>query len=81
MSKAIRFTVIFLLVLSFVMPQGISNAAPQSQESDARVKASAMLAKMSPAEKVGQLFMVTFNGTATDSDSNIFKLITQQHIG
>ncbi|PKN89969.1 MAG: hypothetical protein CVU45_04935, partial [Chloroflexi bacterium HGW-Chloroflexi-7] len=81
MSKAIRFTVILLLVLSFVMPQGISNAAPQSQESDARVKASAMLAKMSPAEKVGQLFMVTFNGTATDSDSNIFKLITQQHIG
>jgi beta-N-acetylhexosaminidase len=45
------------------------------------VKASTMLARMSPAEKVGQLFMVTFNGTATDQESNIFKLITQQHIG
>jgi beta-N-acetylhexosaminidase len=81
MSKVIRFTVILLLVLSFVIPQGISKAATNSQELDARVKASAMLAKMSPAEKVGQLFLVTFNGTATDPDSNIYKLITQQHIG
>ncbi|PKN90183.1 MAG: hypothetical protein CVU45_03875, partial [Chloroflexi bacterium HGW-Chloroflexi-7] len=32
-------------------------------------------------EKVGQLFLVTFEGTATDADSNIFKLITQQHVG
>ncbi|MBA4383773.1 MAG: hypothetical protein C0410_03485 [Anaerolinea sp.] len=81
MSKVIRMSVIFLLVLSFVIPQGISNAAPQSQELDARVKASTILAKMSPAEKVGQLFLVTFNGTATDQNSNIFKLITQQHVG
>jgi beta-N-acetylhexosaminidase len=81
MSKVIRFTVILLLLLSFVSPQRVSKAATQSQESDARVKASAMLAKMSPAEKVGQLFLVTFNGTATDSESNIHKLITQQHVG
>lgn len=81
MSKVIRFIVILLLVFSFVIPQGVSNAAPQSQELDARVKAAAMLARMSPAEKVGQLFLVTFNGTATGQDSNIFKLITQQHIG
>ncbi|PKN81428.1 MAG: hypothetical protein CVU46_18745, partial [Chloroflexi bacterium HGW-Chloroflexi-8] len=81
MSKIIRLSVIFLLVLGFVIPQGISSAASQSQESDALLRSTAMLAKLSPAEKVGQLFLVTFEGTATDADSNIFKLITQQHVG
>ena len=81
MSKVIRLSIIILLVLSFVIPQGISTAASKSQELDARVKASALLARMSPAEKVGQLFLVTFNGTAIDQESNIYKLISQQHIG
>lgn len=81
MRKVIRLIVVLLLVLGFVIPQSISKAAPQAQELDARVKASETLAKMSPAEKVGQLFLVTFNGTATDQTSNIYKLITQQHIG
>lgn len=81
MRKVIRLIVVLLLVLGLVIPQGRSIAAPRSQELDARVKASATLAKMSPAEKVGQLFLVTFNGTATDQTSNIYKLITQQHIG
>ncbi len=81
MSKVIKVTIILLLVINFVIPQGFSGAASLSQESVALEKASAMLAKMSTAEKVGQLFLVTFNGTATDSESNIFKLITQQHVG
>ncbi len=81
MNKGFRVTILLLLVLSLVFPQGISSAASREQELDARAKATAMLAKMSPEEKVGQLFLVTFNGTATDQNSNISKLITQQHIG
>ena len=81
MNKLFRFTALLLLVLSLVIPQGMSTAASHAQEQEASAKASALLAKMSPEEKVGQLFLVTFNGIATDQDSNIYKLITEQHIG
>jgi beta-N-acetylhexosaminidase len=36
---------------------------------------------MSPAERVGQLFLVTFNGTDTGITSQIHDLITRHHIG
>ena len=42
---------------------------------------SAQLAKMTPEEKVGQLFLVTFNGTNVGPDSQIYDLIVNHHIG
>ena len=36
---------------------------------------------LSPEERVGQLFLVTFNGTDTGPESQIYKLITDYHIG
>lgn len=37
--------------------------------------------KMSVEERVGQLFLVTFNGTDTTDKSQIYDLIVQHHIG
>ncbi|HEX2697271.1 MAG TPA: glycoside hydrolase family 3 N-terminal domain-containing protein, partial [Anaerolineales bacterium] len=37
--------------------------------------------KMTPEERVGQLFLVTFNGTDTSAQSQIYDLITNHHIG
>jgi len=36
---------------------------------------------MSPEERVGQLFLVTFNGTDAGEESQVYDLITNQHVG
>ena len=44
-------------------------------------QAQQMLDKMTPEEKVGQLFLVTFGGSNADDKSQIFDLITRYHVG
>ncbi|MEZ4731686.1 MAG: glycoside hydrolase family 3 N-terminal domain-containing protein [Caldilineaceae bacterium] len=41
----------------------------------------ALLEKMSPADRVGQLFVVTFRGNTVTADSDIVELIHQERIG
>ena len=36
---------------------------------------------MTPEERVGQLFLVTFTGTDTSETSQIYNLMTQYHVG
>ncbi len=40
-----------------------------------------MLDKMTPEEKVGQLFLVTFTGSTANEKSQIYDLITHHHVG
>ena len=42
---------------------------------------AAILNSMTPEERVGQLFLVSFNGTDTSSTSQIYDLLTHYHIG
>ncbi|CAG0981855.1 Beta-hexosaminidase [Anaerolineales bacterium] len=42
---------------------------------------SIILNSMTPEERVGQLFLVTFTGTDTSETSQIYNLIAQYHIG
>lgn len=74
-----QFLLALIVFFSAVFPQPgiIANA----QDLAARDKATVLLAKMTPAEKVGQLFLVTFKGTSTETTSSIFQLITNQHVG
>lgn len=44
-------------------------------------RARALLASMSPEERVGQLFLVSFQGTDLRDSSPIYRLITNYHIG
>lgn len=43
--------------------------------------AQAMLAQLTPEQRIGQLFLVTFTGTNTDQKSQIFDLIANHFIG
>jgi len=45
------------------------------------VKARNLLEKMTPEERVGQLFLVSFQGSTADVDSQIYDLIAKYHIG
>ena len=56
-------------------------AAPLSQNGSPGEKARALLDRLSPEERVGQLFLVTFGGTEISPDSDIYQLIAQHHIG
>ncbi len=53
----------------------------QDGYSSARQKAESMLARLSPEEKVGQLFLVTFDGQDIGQDSQIYDLITNYQVG
>ncbi len=86
MTKVARILIVLLLLFCTIIPRGTSQASgilhdANNQEQTAQSKAEALLKKMTPSEKVGQLFLVTFEGTATDENSNIYKLITEQRIG
>jgi len=62
---------------SLLGPAAGASAQPVSQANDAE----RVLISMTPEERVGQLFLVTFRGTNTSVDSQIYDLIVNQHIG
>jgi len=72
---------IFLLVLSLVMGTVPALAAPAAQAGDPRALAQAFLERLTPEEKVGQLFLVTFSGPRADAETQIYDLINNYHIG
>ena len=47
----------------------------------ARIKANQFLPRLSPEERVGQLFLLTFDGNDFDENSPVYDLIANYHIG
>ncbi|MGD2057385.1 MAG: glycoside hydrolase family 3 N-terminal domain-containing protein [Anaerolineales bacterium] len=66
-----------LLLLLLIFTIAASPAADVRQQSD---PAADILARMSPQERVGQLFLVTFEGADFDNDSAIYDLIVNHHV-
>ncbi len=53
-----------------------------AQQTDPAVEAARfLLTQMTPEERVGQLFLVTFVGSSVDEESQIYDLITRHHVG
>lgn len=66
-----------ILFISFISPLKIGNAqSPASYFQDAQN----LLEQMSPEERVGQLFLVTFEGNAPQPEDPIIDLIVNYHI-
>lgn len=72
-----RLVLIFILMFQF----STVHAEKTPPGKTAEQKAMELLKQLSPKEKVGQLFLVTFNGNKVDLESQIYKLITKYHIG
>lgn len=74
-----------ILTLCVVLPAHgvitVSAEAPPYQVPSPELQAKTMLSNMSPEEKVGQLFLITFKGTDVDQDSLIYDLIVRHHVG
>lgn len=62
------------IIDNFVVKAQAPTPTPNSQT-------KSLLEKMTPEERVGQLFMVTFFGTDVSEKSQIYELITKYHIG
>ena len=73
-----------LILISFALsfsPMTSARAASSLQISDPAANARQMLAKMTPEERVGQLFLVTFTGSTADQNSQVYDLIASYHVG
>lgn len=75
-KRAFSFLILFILLVTLV-------PAPraQAQGETPPDEVLRLLGTLTPEERVGQLFLVTFNGTDTGPESQIYDLITDYHIG
>src|SRR5258706_3315967 len=70
-----RIVFLSVLIASFItIPAQAKTSTPSSNVLTA-------LNSMSPEERVGQLFLVTFTGTEVSADSQISNLIAHYHVG
>ena len=68
---------LLVVLLSLLKPTPSVQAETHFQSSQAQV----VLASMTPEERVGQLFLVTFHGTDTHDQTEIYDLIANHHVG
>ena len=75
--------VLLCFFLLFILLPPLSGHVPavQAEQQYQSSKVQAVLASMTPEERVGQLFLVTFQGMNTEPDSQIYDLIVNHHIG
>lgn len=68
---------LLIVLISILRPSPTVQAETQFQTSEAQ----RVLDSMTPEERVGQLFLVTFQGTDTHDQTEIYDLIANYHIG
>lgn len=82
MKRLINTSLFIVVMVSLIFPFGYPVQAGQTtQEDENLTKARALMANLTPEQRVGQLFLVSFDGTDIGSDSGIYKLITHHQIG
>lgn len=75
--QILQMALVVISIASLLVPVPAALAQPDSP----LTKAQALLATMTPEERVGQLFLVTFRGTNTGPESQIYDLIATRHVG
>lgn len=79
MKNGWRIVLVFMLLVSSLWPG--AGQARQSSEPDYAAQAQAILETLTPAERVGQLFLVTFQGANVSLSSDIAELIVNYKVG
>lgn len=72
---------IAILILFMILPKRGNAAPPRDQNISPYRQAEQLLSQMTVEERVGQLFLVTFKGVDTGSNTDIYELIKNYHIG
>jgi beta-N-acetylhexosaminidase len=79
-QRSLALLLLVSLIFSFDPAKSV-RASGVFQDSLAAARAQQMLDKMTPEERVGQLFLVAFTGPTVNEKSQIYDLITRYHIG
>jgi beta-N-acetylhexosaminidase len=77
LRRFFHWLILLTIFASLLKPTPVARAETYFQTS----KAQAVLASMTPEERVGQLFLVTFQGTDTHTESQIYDLVANYHVG
>lgn len=80
MIGALRKWLAFCVAVSLAAALLAPAAPAQAQVRDPRGQARALLDQLSPEERVGQLFLVGFQGQTFNTESQIYDLIVNHHI-
>jgi len=77
------FNVVFrcIILLALLIPISAPTFQAQAQGIDPGAQAQQLLARLTPKERVGQLFLVTFQGVDTSATASIYDLIVNHHVG
>ncbi len=85
MQLVIRKLSLAIIILSLLLPASAALATPSAQEVPGSEKALELLNQLTPEERVGQLFLVTFTGPeaaiGSATGAQINDLIVNYHIG
>jgi beta-N-acetylhexosaminidase len=82
MKKKIFFLTSLFTMLSLILSSsGLVYAGSQAVQIDHQQQAKAILADMTPEEKVGQLFLVSFDGQNVSDSTQIAQLIQDYYVG
>lgn len=76
-QRLFQVLILVCLLATLSAPENAKSATSHTPQEQAQ----GLLEEMTPEEKVGQLFLVTFSGTDLNPDLPIYQLITQYHIG
>ncbi len=75
-QRLLALLLLFTLLFSSGSPQ-----PAQAQRNNPNQQARLLLAQMTPEERVGQLFLVTFTGEDVGPDTPIYDLLVNRHVG
>jgi beta-N-acetylhexosaminidase len=73
--------ILVIMCLLSLLSTSTGYCEDEPQHSESYQKALQLAAQLSPEEKVGQLFLITFDGTETIEMSEIFDLISNYYVG
>ena len=75
-----RLWIVVLLLVTFLAVPGFASPAQDTTLSP-QVQVETLLERMTPEERVGQLFLITFQGTDVGEETQVLNLITEHHVG
>ena len=81
LARRFLSSVLLLSILLSSNPTPSVHASAVFQEDIATLRAQQTLDKMTPEERVGQLFLVAFTGSTADETSQIYDLIVNHYVG
>ncbi len=80
-ARVLSILLLGALLVSTFGPVAPVRASGALQAETPETLAYELLNEMSPEERVGQLFLVSFTGSTAEEGSQIFDLVTRQHVG